>query len=105
MAWAVLGYHSNATMTALAALWPLGVLLALALLGRGRSWPTLLVVACALVPGVALFVLGQLKPFVFEVRYFIGAVPLALLLIAPRGHELAHAARWWSPARARPSRR
>ena len=47
VAWAVLGYHSNATMTALAAMWPLGLLLALALLGRGRSWPTLLVVACA----------------------------------------------------------
>jgi hypothetical protein len=78
----VLGYHSNATMTALAAMWPLGLLLALALLGRGRSWPTLLVVACALAPGIALFVLGQLKPFVFEVRYFIGAVPLALMLIA-----------------------
>jgi hypothetical protein len=81
-AWAVLGYHSNATMTAIAALWPLGLLLALALLGRGRSWPTLLVVACAVVPGVALFALGQAKPFVFEVRYFVGAVPLALLLLA-----------------------
>ncbi|HET8758149.1 MAG TPA: glycosyltransferase family 39 protein, partial [Solirubrobacteraceae bacterium] len=82
LAWAVLGYHSNATMTALAAMWPLGLLLALSLLGRGRSWPTMLVVACALVPGIGLFVLGQLKPFVFEVRYFIGAVPLALMLIA-----------------------
>jgi O-antigen/teichoic acid export membrane protein len=82
LAWAVLGYHSNATMTALAAMWPLGLLLALSLLGRGRSWPTLLVVGCALVPAVGLFVLGQLKPFVFEVRYFIGAVPLALVLIA-----------------------
>jgi hypothetical protein len=81
-AWAVLGYHSNATMTALAALWPLALLLALALLGRGRSWPTLLIVACAVVPAIGLFVLGQLKPFVFEVRYFVGAVPLALLLIA-----------------------
>jgi hypothetical protein len=81
-AWAVLGYHSDATMTALAALWPLGLLLALALLGRGRSWPTLLVVACAVVPAVALFLLGQAKPFVFEVRYFVGAVPLALLLLA-----------------------
>ena len=81
-AWAVLGYHSNPTMTALAALWPLGLLLALALLGRGRSWPTLLVVACAAVPAAALFVLGQAKPFVFEVRYFVGAVPLALLLLA-----------------------
>jgi O-antigen/teichoic acid export membrane protein len=81
-AWAVLGYHSNATMTAIAALWPLGLLLALALLGRGRSWPTLLVVACAALPGIALFALGQLKPFVFEVRYFVGAVPLVLLLLA-----------------------
>jgi hypothetical protein len=81
-AWAVLGYHSDATMTALAALWPLGVLLALALLGRGRSWATLLVVGCTLLPAIGLFVLGQLKPFVFEVRYFIGAVPLALMLIA-----------------------
>jgi uncharacterized membrane protein len=82
VAWAVLGYHSNATMTALAALWPLGLLLALALLGRGRSWPTLLVVACALLPAGGLFLLGQLKPFVFEVRYFVGIVPLALLLLA-----------------------
>ncbi|HWM08530.1 MAG TPA: glycosyltransferase family 39 protein [Solirubrobacteraceae bacterium] len=82
VAWAVLGYHSNTTMTALAALWPLGLLLALTLLGRGRSWPTLLVAACAIVPAVGLFALGQLKPFVFEVRYFIGIVPLALLLIA-----------------------
>jgi hypothetical protein len=81
-AWAVLGYHSNATMTAIAALWPLGLLLALSLLGRGRSWPTLLIVACAALPGVALFALGQLKPFVFEVRYFVGAVPLVLLLLA-----------------------
>jgi hypothetical protein len=82
LAWAVLGYHSNGTMTAIAALWPLGVLLALALLGRGRSWPTLLVVASALLPAIGLFMLGQIKPFVFEVRYFIGAVPLALLLLA-----------------------
>ena len=80
--WAVLGYHSDATMTALAALWPLGMLVGLALLGRGRSPRTLLVVACTGLPMLALFGLGQLKPFVFEVRYFVGAVPLALLLIA-----------------------
>jgi O-antigen/teichoic acid export membrane protein len=80
--WAVLGYHSNATMTAIAALWPLALLLALALLGRGRSWPTLVVAACATVPALALLALGQVKPFVFEVRYFVGTVPLALLLIA-----------------------
>ena len=79
--WAVFGYHSDATMTRIAALWPLGILGALALLGRGRSRATLLLVACALVPMVALFVLGQKKPFIFEVRYFCAAVPIALLLI------------------------
>jgi uncharacterized membrane protein/O-antigen/teichoic acid export membrane protein len=79
--WAVFGYHSDATMTRIAALWPLGILGSLALLGRGRSRSTLLLVACALVPMAALFVLGQKKPFIFEVRYFCAAVPIALLLI------------------------
>jgi hypothetical protein len=92
-AWAVFGYHSNASMERLAALWPLLMLLALALLGRGRSRPTLLIAASAAVPAASLFALGQLKPFVFEVRYFIGAVPLVLLL-------LARATTSWSPRRA-----
>jgi uncharacterized membrane protein len=80
--WAVLGYHSDRTMTALAAAWPLAMLGALALLGRGRSRVTQLLVACALLPMAGLFVVGQLKPFVFEVRYFSAAVPIALLLLA-----------------------
>jgi hypothetical protein len=79
--WAVFGYHSDLTMTRIAALWPLGILGSLALLGRGRSRTTLLLVACALAPMVALFVLGQKKPFIFEVRYFCAAVPIALLLL------------------------
>jgi O-antigen/teichoic acid export membrane protein len=79
--WAVFGYHSDATMTRIAALWPLGILGALAMLGRGRSRRTLLLVACALAPMVALYILGQKKPFIFEVRYFCAAVPLALLLL------------------------
>jgi hypothetical protein len=33
------------------------------------------------VPMVALFLLGQKKPFIFEVRYFCAAVPIALLLL------------------------
>ena len=76
------GYHSDATMERLAALWPAAMLGALGLLGRGRSRATQLLVACALIPMAGLFVLGQLKPFVFEVRYFCAAVPIALLLIA-----------------------
>jgi 4-amino-4-deoxy-L-arabinose transferase-like glycosyltransferase len=93
LAWAVLGYHSRATMTSLVALWPLLLLLVLALLGRGRSRRTLVVVAAAGVPALVLFALGQLKPFVFEVRFFIGAVPLVLLL-------LARAVTGWTPRRA-----
>jgi Dolichyl-phosphate-mannose-protein mannosyltransferase len=80
-AWALLGYHSDATMTALAALWPLLMLLALLLLGRGRSWSTGALATAAALPALMLFGLGQLKPFVFEVRYFVGAVPLLLLLV------------------------
>jgi uncharacterized membrane protein len=79
--WAVVGYHSDATMTRVAALWPLAILGSLALLGRGRSRSTMLLVACALAPMAALFVLGQKKPFIFEVRYFCAAVPMALLLL------------------------
>jgi hypothetical protein len=93
VAWAVLGYHSDAAMERLAALWPLLMLLALALLGRGRSRATTLIAASAVLPAAALFALGQLKPFVFEVRYFIGAVPLVLLL-------LGRAATSWSPRAA-----
>jgi hypothetical protein len=91
--WAVLGYHGDATMTSLVALWPLLLLLALLLLGRGRSQRTLALALGAGVPALLLFALGQLKPFVFEVRYFIGAVPLVLLLVA-------RAATSWSPRRA-----
>jgi uncharacterized membrane protein len=80
-AWAITGYHSDGTMTSLAALWPLLMLLALVLLGRGRSWTTGALATAAILPAVALFGLGQIKPFVFEVRYFIGAVPIVLLLI------------------------
>jgi hypothetical protein len=80
--WAITGYHSDATMERLGALWPAAMLGALGLLGRGRSRATQLLVACAVIPMAGLFVLGQLKPFVFEVRYFCAAVPIALLLIA-----------------------
>jgi hypothetical protein len=92
LVWAVFGYHSNGTMRSLVALWPLLLLLALALLGRGRSRHTLLLVAAAAVPAGVLFGLGQLKPFVFEARYFIGSVPLVLLLL---GRALTS----WTPRR------
>lgn len=91
--WAVWGYHSAATMAAVTALWPLGILLALLLLGRGRSPRVALVAACAILPALALFGLGLAKPFLFEIRYFAGSVPLLLVL-------LAGAVTRWAPTRA-----
>jgi 4-amino-4-deoxy-L-arabinose transferase-like glycosyltransferase len=80
--WAVWGYHSATTMASITALWPLAMLLALLLLGRGRSPRTALTAACAVIPALALFAIGELKPFLFEIRYFSGAVPLLLVLLA-----------------------
>ncbi len=80
--WGVWGYHSSATMAAVTALWPLGMLAALVLLGRRHRPMSALVLACALVPAIAMFALGMAKPFLFEIRYFSGAAPLLLVLIA-----------------------
>jgi 4-amino-4-deoxy-L-arabinose transferase-like glycosyltransferase len=82
--WAMWGYHANSTMLALGAMWPLLMLVALALLGRGRSrsgtiW---LVSALAIVPALALMAIGFKDNFLFEVRYFSGAVPMLLILCA-----------------------
>src|SRR6202012_1856629 len=59
----------------------LGMLLALAVRGRGRSWRTALLLALATFPIAILFVVGQLKPFLFEIRYFCCGVPVAMLLL------------------------
>jgi hypothetical protein len=80
--WGVGGYHSDATMAELAALWPLGMLAGLLALGRQRRPLSRLVLACAVVPALALFAIGFAKPFLFEIRYFSGAVPLLLVLVA-----------------------
>jgi hypothetical protein len=82
LVWALWGYHSDGTMASITSLWPLGLLAALALLGRGRSPRTLLVVACALLPAAALYLIGEVKPFLFEIRYFAALAPLAVLLLA-----------------------
>jgi uncharacterized membrane protein len=80
--WAVWGYHSNPTMAEINSLWPLAMLLALALLGRGRSRVSLLLLAIVMGPALLLFGLGVSKRQFFELRYFIGAVPACLLLVA-----------------------
>lgn len=80
--WAVVGYHADGVMEQIAALWPLLMLLALVLLGRGRSRSSVLLAALVVVPMAALFAIGSLKRDLFELRYFSGAVPAVLLLLA-----------------------
>jgi hypothetical protein len=69
-------------MIAIAALWPLLMLLALALLGRNRSANGMLVLALAVPPALVLMVIAFKKRDLFEVRYFSGAVPMLILLCA-----------------------
>jgi O-antigen/teichoic acid export membrane protein len=83
MIWSFFGYHADEMMVQLAAFWPLLMLLALILLGRGRSGSSLLLLGLVVVPMAALFLVGSLKRDLFELRYFSGAVP-ALLLLAAR---------------------
>ncbi len=80
--WALLGYHADGAMVQIAALWPLLLLLALMMLGRGRSGHSVLLLALVVVPLAALFAVGSVKRDLFELRYFSGAVPVMLLLVA-----------------------
>jgi hypothetical protein len=85
--WAFWGYHSAATMAQIVALWPLGMLLLLLLLGgRGREPTTRSLLALVAVPVGALFLLVSFRSdllggqSLFEVRYFASIVPMLLLL-------------------------
>jgi len=80
--WAIWGYHANSTMLQIAALWPLLMLLSLALMGQRRSDSTRVVAALALGPVILLLFVGLVKRDLFEVRYFIAAVPMMMLLLA-----------------------
>jgi uncharacterized membrane protein len=82
MAWALWGYHPDGITELLAAMWPLFLLLSLLLLGRGGSRQTLLLGAAAIVPIVLLLIVSLFDRQLFEVRYFLVAVPLLFLLIA-----------------------
>jgi uncharacterized membrane protein len=80
--WAIWGYHANSTMLRIAALWPLLMLLSLALMGQRRSDWTRVVLALALGPVVVLLFVGLVKRDLFEIRYFIATVPMMMLLLA-----------------------
>jgi len=91
--WALGGYHSDGVMVRLGALWPLALLGCLALLGRRLQWVTRLVLAVAVVPGAALFVIAHSKRDLFELRYFVLAAPLLLALVARAVTTGAHGRR------------
>src|SRR5262249_51994625 len=80
--WAIWGYHANSTMLRIAALWPLLMLLSLGLMGQRRSASPRVVLALALGPVVILLFVGLVKRDLFEVRYFVAAVPMMMLLLA-----------------------
>ncbi len=82
LAWAAVGYHSAAVMAALVALWPVGILLAMFLLGRNINDRTVAVLAAAAIPALMLLGIGLFKRNLFDVRYMSGVVVALLLLCA-----------------------
>jgi 4-amino-4-deoxy-L-arabinose transferase-like glycosyltransferase len=94
VAWLIGGFHPDRVSVVLSAVWPLAMLVSLLVLGVRAGRSTLLLGVCTVGPIVGLLVLGAVNPGVFEVRYFLAAAPLGVLLLA----RLAVAS---SPRRAR----
>lgn len=85
LVWALWGYHSNGVVAHAVAIWPVGLLGLLILLGRRRSRANGMLVAIVVVPMTIVFGLSLLATksrSLFEIRYFIEAVPAVLLLLA-----------------------
>lgn len=80
--WSLVGYQSNATMADLGALWPLGILACLLVLGRRHRGETKLVVVCALGPLALDVLLASRKPTLLDIRYVSSLAPLLVLLAA-----------------------
>jgi Dolichyl-phosphate-mannose-protein mannosyltransferase len=83
--WAIFGYQNDQLTQRLVALWPVGLLLLLFLLGRERRLANryLLLIAGlpVLVVFAASFVAAKSRSLA-EVRYFAGAVPVLFILLA-----------------------
>jgi uncharacterized membrane protein len=85
LVWALFGYHNNGVIYALVALWPLGLLLAFLLLGRTRNRSNRVLATIVAVPTALVFLASASAAAgrsLFEVRYFIEAVPALYLLLA-----------------------
>jgi uncharacterized membrane protein len=87
------GFHSSAVMSYGIAIWPIGVLGALVLLGRRSRPVTYLLVAVVVVPVIAMFILGEFKASLADVRYLSTTVPVLLLMIARAVTSLASSKR------------
>lgn len=82
LVWAIWGYHSTPAMAALVAMWPVGILVALFVLGRKHQASTSLVLVCIAVPTAVLIGAGSIKPDLFDIRYLSGAVVLLMCFLA-----------------------
>jgi hypothetical protein len=81
VSWGLFGFHPGTVTSVLSALWPLGMLTSLVMIGReagARSW---LLLACALAPAFGVLALGLAVPGAFDVRFALAAVPLLFVLI------------------------
>ncbi len=82
VAWGFIGYHSDAAMATMVALWPVGMLIALGLLGRRPRPVSFYLVGAVVTPIALMFALGMLKSNLFEIRYMSTIVPVLFLLTA-----------------------
>jgi uncharacterized membrane protein len=80
--WAVWGYHADSTMVQLGALWPFALLACFAALGQLRTRHGPALGAIAILPAMALFILGFERRMLFELRYFTSSIPMVLLFIS-----------------------
>jgi mannosyltransferase len=82
VSWGLLGFHPATVTGVISALWPLGMLASLLMIGREAGRRAWLLLACALFPAVCVFALGVAVPGAFDVRYALTAVPLVFILNA-----------------------
>ncbi len=82
VSWALFGFPPSAVTTGFSAVWPLGMLASLVLIGRGVSRSGWLLLLGALVVALATLLLGIAVPGAFDVRYALAAVPPITILFA-----------------------
>jgi uncharacterized membrane protein len=83
--WAIFGYQNDQLTQRLVALWPVGLLLLLFLLGRQRRMANRYLLLIAGLPVLAVFAasfVAAKSRSLAEVRYFAGAVPVLFILLA-----------------------